>query len=337
MRLFEKTGSFLSGILRLFASSRTPTPALLVFLIVICVIFGSFNRLFFSWGNINSVINNLTFDGVLCLGMTVIILAGEIDLSIGSNIALCSVLVTKMFDLQFSVASVVVVVLALGIVIGIINGLLVNTVGINSIIATIGTMTTLKGLAFLFTQTRPMTVNAAYSFIGRGYLLDAVPITAVYFLVLLATFAYVLRYSVLGRDIYFVGANREAARLAGINVRRTKFVAFLLSALIASLAAVMLTSQLSNGRPEMGEGSELEVITIVVLGGVSILGGIGNYAGVVVALLILTVIQNGMVLMNLPIFWRYVARGVILIAALLIDALKTRQREVMLKMRSIRA
>ncbi len=336
MRKRQGARQFLSGVAQRFIGSRTPAPALFAFLVVICAIFGAFNPLFFSLQNLNSVINNLTFTGILCLGMTIIILAGEIDLSIGSNIALCSVLVTKMFDIQFSVPAVVAVVLALGLIIGAMNGLLVNVVGINSLIATFGTMTTLKGLAFLFTQTKPLAVNPAYSVIGRGYLFQALPITAIYFVVLLALFSYMLRYTRLGRDIYFVGANRVAARLAGVNVRKAKFIAFLISGAVAAFAAVILTSQLSNGRPEMGEGTELEAITIVVLGGISILGGVGDYSGVVIALFILTVIGNGMVLMNLPIFWRYVARGVILIAALLIDAVKTQRRESRLKQRPAR-
>jgi ribose transport system permease protein len=259
--------------------------------------------------------------------MTIIIIAGDIDLSIGSNIALCSVLVTKMFEYNFSVLTVIVIVLFIGLIIGIINGFLVNAVGINSIIATIGTMTTLKGLALLFTQTKPMTANPFYSLLGRGYVLQVIPITAVYFVVILALLSYLLKYTVIGRNMYFVGANRVAARLVGINVKRTKYIAFIISGVVASFAAVIITAQLSHGRPEMGEGAELEVITIVVLGGVSIFGGIGNYFGVVIALIIMTVIGNGMVLMGLPIFWRYVARGVILIVALLIDAIKTKKRE----------
>lgn len=327
---------FLRRLVNLATNSRTPAPALVVFLVMICAVFGGFNPLFFSWQNINSIINNLTFIGVLCLGMTIIIVTGEIDLSIGSNIALCSVLVTKMFDFGFPVVAVILAVLSIGLAIGVLNGLLVNAVGINSIIATIGTMTTLKGLALLFTQTKPMTVNPFYSFLGRGYVFQVLPITAVYFVVLLVAFSYVLKYTVLGRNLYYVGANKVAARLAGINVNRTKYIAFAISGLVAAFAALIITSQLSHGRPEMGEGAELEVITIVVLGGISIFGGIGNYFGVVVALIIMTVIGNGMVLMDLPIFWRYVARGVILIIALLIDAVKTKRRQVTIKLKSVR-
>jgi ribose transport system permease protein len=317
-------------------ASRTPTPALLAFLIAISIVFGSFNSLYFSWQNINSIINNLTFTGVLCLGMTVIIICGCIDLSIGSTIALCAVLITKMFDGGLSIVSVILLTLALGCVIGVVNGLLVNVVGINSIIATLGTMTTLKGMALLFTQTKPMNVNLVFTQLGRGYVLQYIPITAIYFVVLLLLFSYVLRYTVYGRNLFFAGSNPLAARLAGIRVKTTRFIAFIISGVVASFAALILTSQLSHGRPEMGEGSELEVITIVVLGGVSINGGIGGFLGVVIALVLMTVIGNGMVLMDLPIFWRYVARGVILIVALLIDALKTQRRAEMARVKSLK-
>jgi ribose transport system permease protein len=318
-------------------ASRTPAPALLVFLIAISIVFGIFNKLYFSWQNINSIVNNLTFVGVLCLGMTVIIISGCIDLSIGSNIALCSVLITKMFDHGFSILAVILLTLLLGCAIGAVNGLLVNQVEINSIIATLGTMTTLKGLALLFTQTKPMNVNLVFTELGRGYVLEFIPITAAYFVVLLLLFSYILKYSLYGRNLYFVGSNPTAAHLSGINVKKTRFLAFMISGLVASFASLMITSQLSHGRPEMGEGSELEVITIVVLGGVSMNGGTGSYVGVVIALVLMTVIGNGMVLMDLPIFWRYVARGVILIIALLVDALKTQRRLDMVKLKSIRS
>ena len=324
-------------VARAIFASRTPAPALLAFLIAISIVFGIFNKLYFSYQNINSIVNNLTFVGVLCLGMTVIIISGCIDLSIGSNIALCSVLITKMFDRGFSIPAVILLTLVLGLAIGAINGLLVNRVEINSIIATLGTMTTLKGLALLFTQTKPMNVNTVFTELGRGYVLQFIPITAAYFVVLLLLFSYILKYTLYGRNLYFVGSNPVAAHLSGIHVKRTRFLAFMISGLVASFASLMITSQLSHGRPEMGEGSELEVITIVVLGGVSMNGGTGSYVGVVIALVLMTVIGNGMVLMDLPIFWRYVARGVILIIALLVDALKTQRRLEMVKLKSIKS
>jgi ribose transport system permease protein len=330
-----RTG-LLSYLGRAIFASRTPAPALLAFLIAISVVFGIFNKLYFSWQNINSIVNNLTFVGVLCLGMTVIIVSGCIDLSIGSNIALCSVLITKMFEHGFSIPTVIILTLVLGCVIGAVNGLLVNGVEINSIIATLGTMTTLKGLALLFTQTKPMNVNTVFTELGRGYVLQFIPITAVYFVILLLLFSYVMKLTVYGRNLYFVGSNPQAAHLSGINVKRTRFLAFIISGLVASFASLIITSQLSHGRPEMGEGAELEVITIVVLGGVSMSGGTGSYIGVVIALVLMTVIGNGMVLMDLPIFWRYVARGVILIIALLADSLKTQRRIEMAKLKSIK-
>lgn len=325
-----------SLLVRYTTGSRTPAPALLVFLIGISIFFGIFNRLYFSWQNINSIVNNLTFVGVLCLGMTVVIISGCIDLSIGSTIALCSVLITKMFDYGFSITTVIILTLVLGCVIGSLNGFLVVRAGINSMIATMGMMTTLKGLALLFTQTKPMAVNQAFTQLGRGYVLEFIPITAVYFLVLLFVFSYVLKFTRYGRNLYFVGCNASAAHLSGINVKRTRFLAFIISGLVASFGALMITSQLSHGRPEMGEGAELEVITIAVLGGVSMNGGTGSYVGVMIALVLMTVIGNGMVLMDLPIFWRYVSRGVILIVALLVDAVKTQRRTEQMKLKSIK-
>jgi ribose/xylose/arabinose/galactoside ABC-type transport system permease subunit len=228
---------------------------------------------------------------------------------------------------------VVLFSLVVGVVLGTINGLIITRAGINPVITTLGMMAFARGLSSWFAlgfeilKTGRIT-DQVYLNLARQYLpsakVPAVPITLVYLVVLYALAIIVLRYTRYGRNVFAVGANEYAARLAGINVRRIKFASYVISGAMASLGGAILVAQLSLGRDDAGIGSEMEVITAVVLGGVSMAGGKGNLFGVIIAVLILGVIRNGMVQLQqaigLSYYWREVVKGLILILAISIDA-----------------
>ena len=214
-----------------------------------------------------------------------------------------------------------------------INGLIITRVGINPVITTLGMMAFARGLSSWFAlgfeilKTGRIT-DQKFLDMARIYLPNAktaiIPITLIYVVVLYALAIVVLRYTRYGRNVFAVGANEYAARLAGINVRRIKFASYVISGAMAALAGAILVAQLSLGRDDAGLGSEMEVITAVVLGGVSMAGGKGNLFGVFIAVLILGVIRNGMVQLQqaigLSYYWREVVKGLILILAISIDA-----------------
>jgi ribose/xylose/arabinose/galactoside ABC-type transport system permease subunit len=284
--------------------------------------------------------------------MTFVLLIGGLDLSVGSILGFTAVNVVLFHDvferagipLAYLPWMVVLCSLVIGTALGLINGLIITRIGINPVITTLGTMALARGMASWFAlgfeilKTGRIT-DPAFLNLARAYLPNAqtaiVPITLVYLVVLYALAIFILKYTRYGRDVFAVGSNEYAARLAGINVRRIKFTSYIISGATAGLAGAILVAQLSLGRDDAGLGIELEVITAVVLGGVSMAGGKGNLFGVIIAVVILGVIRNGMVQLQATIglsyYWREVVKGLILILAISIDAARimaTKRRQV---------
>jgi ribose transport system permease protein len=238
---------------------------------------------------------------------------------------------------------VVLCSLVIGFVLGTINGVIITRVGINPVITTLGMMAFARGLASWFSLDFEVLkvgriFDQKFLLLARQFLpsneVRIIPITLIYVIVLYVLVSLILRNTRFGRNVYAVGSNDYAARLAGINTRRIKFVTYVISGVMASLAGVILVAQLSLGRDNAGMGSELEVITAVVLGGVSMAGGKGNLIGVIIAVLILGVIRNGMVhiqeVYGISYYWREVVKGLILILAISIDSARimaTRRRQ----------
>lgn len=321
-----KKSSLMDRLKYSFFYSRSMVPSLIIFLIFIIIIFGSIEPNFISLQNFRSILINMTTLGILSVGLTVVVLAKEFDLSIGSTVAFCSVIIVTFFNFGLPIPLIILLTGVIGCLVGTLNGLIITRIKVNSLITTLGTLTILKGVALLFTGEQPRIFNTDYYAIGRNMLFDFIPISIIYFTVIVIIFTLILKYTKFGRNVYAVGSNEYAAKISGINTKNIKLITFILSGFLASLVAVILTSQMGLGRPEFGEGAEIEAVTIVVLGGISILGGLGNYLGVFLALLLVTSIDNGMVLVDVPIYWRIVIRGFILIIALAIDAFKTKRR-----------
>jgi ribose/xylose/arabinose/galactoside ABC-type transport system permease subunit len=329
------------GIGELLFYGKSMIPALGLLLLILVLFFGFSTKNFFALGTFKAIISNIPVIAIMSVGMTFVLLIGGLDISVGSILGFTAVNVVLFHDV-FEKAGVplvwipwlvVLCSLVVGIVLGTINGLIITRVGINPVITTLGMMAFARGLAswfalgFQILKTGKIT-DTVFLNIARIYLPSAkhpiFPITLVYLVILYAAAIIVLRYTRFGRNVYTVGSNEYAARLAGIAVGRIKFIAYVISGAMASLAGVILVAQLSLGRDDAGLGSELEVITAVVLGGVSMAGGKGNLFGVIIAVLILGVIRNGMVQFQqatgLSYYWREVVKGLILILAISIDA-----------------
>jgi ribose transport system permease protein len=280
----------------------------------------------------------------MAIGMTFVLLIGGLDISVGSILGFTAVNVILFHNVPMPALLVVLCSLVIGFVLGTINGVIITRVGINPVITTLGMMAFARGLASLFSLDFEVLkvgriFDQKFLLLARQFLpsneVRIIPITLIYVIVLYILVSLILRNTRFGRNVYAVGSNDYAARLAGINTRRIKFVTYVISGVMASLAGVILVAQLSLGRDNAGMGSELEVITAVVLGGVSMAGGKGNLIGVIIAVLILGVIRNGMVhiqeVYGISYYWREVVKGLILILAISIDsarimATKKRQR-----------
>ena len=331
---------------------KSMVPALTLLLVILVLLFSLFTKNFFTLGTFKAIASNFPIIAIVSIGMTFVLLIGGLDISVGSILGFTAVNVVLFHDyferigvpLAWLPWLVVLLSLVTGLVLGSVNGLIITRVGINPVITTLGMMALARGMASWFAlgfeilKTGKIT-DQAFLNLARTYLPSAktaiIPITLVYLIVLYAVAIFILKYTRYGRNVYAVGANEYAARLAGVNVRRIKFTSYVISGAMAGLAGAIMVAQLSLGRDDAGLGIELEVITAVVLGGVSMAGGKGNLFGVIIAVVILGVIRNGMVQLQATIglsyYWREVVKGLILILAISIDAARimaTKRRQI---------
>jgi rhamnose transport system permease protein len=258
----------------------------------------------------------------MALSMTLIIVTRDIDLSVASIIALASVFMGLAAQAGAGVPLLVLIGLATGLLAGFANGAIITRFQIPAIVVTIGTMSLFRGIAYVVLGDTAITsYPSGFSWFGQSYLVWSIPFEFVLFLVLASVFGFVLHFTTTGRRIYAIGNNPVAARFSGIPVDRYRLVLFTLNGLMAGLAAVLLTSRIGSTRPNIAAGWELEVITMVVLGGVSIMGGSGTISGVFIAVFVLGMMTFGLSLMNVPGIVMSVFVGVLLIASIAVPIL----------------
>lgn len=300
-----------------------PEVAALVVLLIGLLVYFSFSSPFFlNTDNFLNILTAIAVTGVLAAPGTVLMIAGQVDLSVGAATALCGVVLASMAP-QIGIGPAVLIAVLAGVVIGVINGSLVTGIGVNSLIVTLGGLAAYRGAAFLLAKGQTVQMpNFSGPGTARPFL--NIPMPVIIFLVIGALIFVVLRYTVFGRNIYAIGANPVAARLVGIPTRRVIFLAFIASGASAAVAGLILTSQLSAAVPSAATGMELTVVTAIVLGGASLSGGRGSVLGTLLGLMIIGVLNNGLTLMNITSYWQQVASGVLLIVAVSFDRLRER-------------
>ncbi len=302
-----------------FWANLIQTAGILPVLIVIAVVFSFIAPNFLTENNLLNIVRQASINIVLATGMTVVILTGGIDLSVGSVLAVSAVtamVVSLMPELGWAA---VPIALLIGLVLGALNGLLVAYAGLPPFIVTLGSMTTLRGLAYLLAGgTTIINSKIDFAWIGNAYLGPLPWIVVIAFLVLLATW-FLLRHTVLGIYIYGVGGNPQAARLTGIKVGQVILFVYAFSGLLAGLGGVMTTSRLYSANGVLGTGYELDAIAAVILGGTSFVGGIGTVIGTLFGALIIATLNNGLTLMNVSFFWQLVIKGLVIIIAVALD------------------
>ncbi|MER9208274.1 ABC transporter permease [Mesorhizobium sp. M0771] len=244
---------------------------------------------------------NFTEKGLIAFAMALLIISGEIDLSVAAIIALAS----TMMGMAVQAGADTPVLVAIGIVVGLgcgaFNGLLVTRLGLPSIVVTIGTMSLFRGIAFIILGDQAYKgYPESFAFFGQGYVWWVVSFELVLFLIAAVAYWFLLHRTSFGRRVFAIGNNPVAAQFSGVRVGRIKFILFCLTGLMAGMASVLITSRLGSTRPSIAQGYELEVITMVVLGGVSILGGSGSIVGVVLAAFIMGLVTFGLGLLNVP-------------------------------------
>ncbi|MFN3363392.1 MAG: ABC transporter permease [Allorhizobium sp.] len=253
-----------------------------------------------AW-NLSDATFNFTEKALIAFAMALLIIAGEIDLSVAAIIALASTAMGYAAQLGVGAPGLVAIGITTGLACGAFNGLLVAGLKLPSIVVTIGTMSLFRGISYLVLGDQAFgKYPADFAFFGQGYVFWVISFEFVLFLVMALLFAILLHRTNFGRHVYVIGNNPHAARFSGIPVERVKFILFLLTGLMSGIAAVCLTSRLGSTRPSIAQGWELEVVTMVVLGGVSILGGSGTIVGVVIAAFVMGLVTFGLGLLNVP-------------------------------------
>lgn len=281
---------------------------------------------FLSVPNLLNVLRQISINALIAFGMTAVILGRGIDLSVGSLLAYVGVVTATLAVSAVPAWLAIVGGLAVGAALGALSGLFVAYAGVAPFIVTLAGLTIFRGMALAFTDGRPVTgLPPLFAQIGYGTFLG-LPMPVWILLAFLALTHLLLRHTALGRAIYAIGGNEEAARLAGIPVRRVTAFTYAFSGLAAALAAVVLTGRLNSAQPTAGVMFELDAIAAVVVGGTSLFGGRGGVFGTLVGALIIGVINNGMNLLNVPSFYQQIVKGGVILAALLIDRILTARR-----------
>jgi ribose transport system permease protein len=297
-------------------------------LAIVLVIVGASIPGLFSPDNVAQVLREAAVSGIMAAGVTFVVIAGRLDLSIGSLLTLCTLSTLTLHD-AVSPGFAVAASLAIGIAVGLLNGVLVAYLRLNSLIATLGMLSLLQGIALLITdgQNAHASHKTAtwFAYIGRGYL-GGVPIPVVIVAGVAILAGLLLSFSNFGRRVYAVGGNETASAFAGVDTKRTILLAYLLSGLVTGIAAVVFSSRVMAAQNDTGAGYELSVLSGVILGGTSLLGGSGGVGRSVAGIVLLGFIQNALLLLGLPYYFQLIITGVVIVGAVWIDLVSKRGR-----------
>jgi sugar transport system permease protein len=303
-------------------------------LCAVCLVLAFIAPGFLTADNLLNVLRNVSMQGLIALGMTMVIISGEIDLSVGSAVAFSGCLtafVTQWLTgpgisapIPLAVAIAAVVSMCAGFLSGAFSGMMRTRYQVPTFITTLALMTGLSGAAELITNGFPLTPFPDwYNVIGGGHL-AGIPVPALVFVFAFVITQFLMNNTTFGRAVYAVGGNMEAARLSGINVARIKILVMGLTSLLAAVSGIMQSSEIMSGTATTARGWELDIIAAVIIGGTSLNGGVGKIWGTMIGVLFLGVIINGMTLLNVSEYWQHVARGILILTAVLLNRLQLR-------------
>ncbi len=316
-----------SGFGRLIQRVGTHNFSLLIALVILLAIFGTLRSdVFFSLRNILNIGQAIAILGILATAQTIVIISGGLDISVGAVVGLSTVCIALAVRWTDSWTMSILFGVAVGGIAGLFNGVIITVGQINAVIATLGTMAVFRGVAFIISNGQSISIfDPAFRYIGDGRLFG-VPVTILVLVLVVAIFFVLMRYTIIGRNIYAIGGNPVVARLAGLNVQGYQIGIYTLSGAAAGLAGMLLAARTGSGQPISGsEGLELEAITAAVLGGCALAGGKGTIVGGLLGVLIIGVLDNGLILTSVPTFFQMVAKGFLLIAAVIIAEQQARR------------
>ncbi|CUX37768.1 ABC transporter permease [Clostridium sp. C105KSO13] len=301
---------------------------ILIALVILCLLLSilpATSSSFLSAKNIFNVLRQISTNMLIACAMTMVIILGGIDLSVGSIIALSGVIAAGcVARYQLPIAVALLAGVLVGVAVGVFNGAVISMTTIPPFIVTLATMNIARGLAKVYTGGSPVRVMMKqWQFIGGGYA-GPIPVPVIIMLIAIVITALMMNKTKLGRHIYAVGGNAQAAVFSGIKVSRVKFIVHAYAGLMSGLAGIILASRMYSGQPTAGEGAEMDAIAAVVVGGTSMAGGSGKIGGTIIGALIIGVLNNGLNLMNVNSFWQDVVKGVVILLAVFIDYIRNK-------------
>jgi ribose transport system permease protein len=297
-------------------------------LIVICVIMSFANQYFLKPANLFNILRSMSTIGIMAIGMTMVIITGGIDLSVGSLLGVCSMLTARLIYHGLPPFLCVAIGIIFGLALGTFNGVVITKIRITPFVVTLGMLSMARGLTFLLSTGIKGTVSSnipmpdqGVNFLGAGYI-GPIPFPVIELLILVVFFSLFMRYTVLGRQIYATGSNMEAARLSGVNVDTVRIFTYTITGGLCALAGIMTAGLLGTAATNYGMYEELNVIAAVVIGGASLMGGEGTIKGALIGAAIMAVISNTFVLLKLPAFAQKITIGAVIILAVASDRLR---------------
>ena len=312
-----------TGNKKLFTKEWLIEQKSLIALIFLIVVVSFLNPNFFTVDNILNILRQTSVNAIIAVGMTLVILTAGIDLSVGSVLALCGAFAASMIALEVPVLVAVPTALVAGAALGAISGIIIAKGKVQAFIATLVTMTLLRGVTMVYTEGRPISTGFtdtadAFAWFGTGYALG-IPVPVWLMVVVFTAAWYLLNHTRFGRYVYALGGNESATRLSGINVDRVKIGVYAICGMLAALAGIIVTSRLSSAQPTAGMGYELDAIAAVVLGGTSLMGGKGRIMGTLIGALIIGFLNNALNLLDVSSYYQMIAKAVVLLLAVLVD------------------
>lgn len=297
---------------------------IVVVLVLMCTIISFATDKFLTGTNIISVLRQISINTFIALGMTLVIILGHIDLSVGAIVAMSGTLTVGFIVNQgLPIWFAIVLGLLIGTATGFISGFIVSTFKVPAFIITMAMMNIANGIAYVYSGGQSTRItNEFFVNIGTGYLFKVIPLPVVYMAILIAIFTFVLNKTKFGTYVYAIGGNREAARLSGVPIKKVEIIVFTLSGFLSAFAGLVLCSRMYSGQPSVGSGYELDAIAACVLGGTSMSGGRGRISGTVFGAIVIGIISNGLNLIGVSSYWQLIMKGLIIACAVLLDVQK---------------
>lgn len=296
-------------------------------IVVVFILFSSMNSNFFTITNVINLLVAASLVGLVAVGHTYLIIAAQNDLSPGSLAAFTGTLCALLVSMKIPFFPSVLITLAAAAVVGFFNAWMVNKIKLDPFIATLVTQAILRGFAYIICDGKPVAISdPSFLYLGKARFLQ-IPLSVWIMVISIAVFGFILAKTKFGRSIYAIGGNKDAARLAGLNPQKIITICFVMMGLLCGVGGIVFAARMNSGQPAANVNLEFDAITAVILGGVSFTGGVGGMGGTVLGIILIQAFNTGLIMVNVPSFWQYVARGALLLFALTSDYIRKEKRK----------